>query len=44
MKVIPSAGISTWPVAVWPASAWSLVPSAKVMSWRMAPVFAKLTV
>ena len=31
------------PVAVWPASAASLVPSAKVRSWAVEPVLWKVT-
>ena len=33
VKVVPPAGIVTVPVAICPASAGSLVPSAKVRSW-----------
>ncbi len=44
MKVIPAAGTFTVPVAVWPASAAIFVPSAKVRSCRIEPVFLNVTV
>ena len=43
MNVIPPAGMVTVPVAVAPASAAIFVPSAKVRSWAIAPVFLNVT-
>ena len=43
MKVIPAAGTATFPVAVSPAFAAIFVPSAKVRSWGMVPVFLNVT-
>ena len=44
MKLIPSAGIVTSPVAVsWP-SAPMTVPSAKVTSWNVPPSLTNVTV
>ena len=44
MKVMPSAGTVTSPVAVAWASAAIFVPSAKVTSWATPPSFTKVTV
>ena len=42
-KASPAAGTVTVPVALFPPSALSLVPSAKVTSWRVEPVFLNST-
>ena len=42
-NVRPAAGTVTMPVAVWPASAATLVPSEKVRSWAVEPVLWKVT-
>ena len=43
MNESPSAGTVTTADAVSPALAWMVVPSGKVMSWRMVPVLTSLT-
>ena len=43
MKVRPAAGIATVPVVVAPASAMIFVPSTKVRSWAIEPVFRNET-
>ena len=43
MNGSPPAGMATVPVAVCPGSAAIFVPSAKVRSWAMAPVFSNVT-
>ncbi len=43
MNVSPAAGTLTEPVAVSPAFAAIFVPSAKVRSWLIAPVFLNVT-
>ena len=42
-KASPAAGTVTVPVALFPPSALSFVPSAKVTSWRVEPVFLNST-
>ena len=43
MKARPAAGTVTMPVAVWPPSAVSLVPSENVMSCTVEPVLWNVT-